>query len=190
MVSERVPSEGLAQTTRQMGGGADGHRHPRTGRQRETDRWTRTGRRTDRGAGRERSQKHGRVWGERNRQESWRQRSKEGDKVTEMGEGEIRGESERQEEIKREGETQTERKRLEAANHKQGFDENLEGVFSCFPPQTPRPAKSPFLPPPAQFPAAKEVRKGERGREKHTHTHTHTHTHAHTHSPDPRDPPC
>ena len=44
MVSERVPSEGLAQTTRQMGGGADGHRHPRTGRRRETDRWTRTGR--------------------------------------------------------------------------------------------------------------------------------------------------
>lgn len=44
MVSEWAPLEGLAQTTRQMGGGADGQRHPRTGRRRETDRWTRTGR--------------------------------------------------------------------------------------------------------------------------------------------------
>ena len=97
--------------------------------------------------------------------------------MTEMGEGEIRGESERQEEIKRGGNPDGEKERLEAANHKQGFDENLEGVFSCFPPQTPRPAKSPFLPPPAQFPAAKEVRKGERGREKETHAHAHAHTH-------------
>lgn len=47
-------------------------------------------RRTDRGAGRERkSQKNGRAWGERNREtETWRQ----GDQVTEKGEGEIMGE--------------------------------------------------------------------------------------------------
>lgn len=77
------------------------------------------------------------------------------------------GESERQEEIKKGGNPGREKERLEATNHKQGFDENLEGVFSCFPPQTPRPAKSPFLPPPAQFPAAKEVREeSQRGRER------------------------
>ena len=77
---------------------------------------------------------------------------------------------------------------MEAANHKQEFDENLEGVFSCFPPQTPRPAKSPFLPPPAQFPAAKEVREKEREKERHTRARTHTHTH--THSPQiPETPP-
>lgn len=44
MGSEWAPLEGLTQTTRQMGGGTDGQRHPRTGRRRETDRWTRTGR--------------------------------------------------------------------------------------------------------------------------------------------------
>lgn len=103
-------------------------------------------------------------------------RSQRGDKVTEIGGGETRGEGERQEEIKK-GETQTERKRgeaerLEATDHKQGFDENLEGVFSCFPPQTPGPAKSPFLPPPAQFPAAKEVREKEREQEREKHAET------------------
>lgn len=44
MGSEWALLEGLAQTTRQMGGRTDGHRHPHTGKWRETDRWTRTGR--------------------------------------------------------------------------------------------------------------------------------------------------
>ena len=50
---------------------------------------------------------------------------------------------------------------LEATNHKQEFDENLEGVFCLGPPQTPRLAKSPFLPPPARFPAAKGGQDGD-----------------------------
>lgn len=44
MGSEWAPLEGLTQTARQMGGGTDGQRHPRTDRLRETDRWTGTGR--------------------------------------------------------------------------------------------------------------------------------------------------
>lgn len=44
MGSEWALLEGLAQTTRQMGGRTDGQRHPHIGKRRETDRWTRTGR--------------------------------------------------------------------------------------------------------------------------------------------------
>lgn len=69
--------------------------------------------------------------------------------VTEMGERE-----ERQEEIKKGGNPAGEREeRLEATNHRQGFDEDLEGVFCLFPPQSLGPAKSPFLPPPSPVPS-------------------------------------
>lgn len=73
MGSEWAPLEGLTQTARQMGGGTDGQRHPRT--QTERDRqmdWDRE-RRTDRGAGRKRSQKNWKDWERTRKAETWRQ---------------------------------------------------------------------------------------------------------------------
>ena len=102
--------------------------------------------------------------------------------MTEMGEGEIRGESERQEEIKREGETQTERKRgwrLQTTN------KDLMRIWKVFSPASlPKPPGQPSLHsfhPQLSFQLLKRSgREREEERKKHTRTHAHTHTHTHT----------
>lgn len=92
MGSEWVPLEGLAQTTRQMGGETDGQRHPRTSRRRETDRWTRTGRDGQTEVLVERGVRKMEEPRERERDRDLETGpSRKGDQVTEKGEREMGG---------------------------------------------------------------------------------------------------